>query len=96
MSEETLTAYCMKCRAKREMTAPQAIYTSKGAPATAGICAVCGTRLFKMGLTPAHANCAQAATCACGASLHNPHSAASQEQIWKARLHAKACRHRAS
>ncbi len=56
MSTEPITAYCMKCRAKREMTAPQAIYTSKGAPATSGICPVCGTRLFKMGLTPAHAN----------------------------------------
>ena len=52
---ETMQAYCMKCRTKRDIQAPQAIFTASGTPATSGVCAVCGTKLFRMGETAAHA-----------------------------------------
>ena len=54
MSDQPITSYCVKCRTQREMASPQATYTSKGGPGTRGQCAVCGTGMFKMGLTPAH------------------------------------------
>ena len=53
---ETLQAYCVKCKTKRDMTNPQAAYTATGTPGTAGVCPVCGTKMFKMGATPAHAD----------------------------------------
>jgi len=37
------------------MQNPQAEYTKSGAPGTRGTCPVCGTTLFRMGSTPAHA-----------------------------------------
>jgi DNA topoisomerase-1 len=52
---ETLQAYCVKCKTKRDIQNPQAVYTERGAPGTRGSCAVCGTTLFKMGATGAHA-----------------------------------------
>ena len=54
MSEESVIAYCVKCKEKREMTQPQAVYTANGTPGTSGTCPVCGTKMFKMGRTPAH------------------------------------------
>ncbi len=51
---EPLQAYCVKCKTKREITKPEAVYTKTGTPATKGQCAVCGTNLFRMGETPAH------------------------------------------
>ncbi len=50
-----MEAYCLTCKTKREMSAPTPVFTAKGAPATRGTCPVCGTTLFRMGLTPAHA-----------------------------------------
>jgi DNA topoisomerase-1 len=44
----------MKCKSKREMRAPAAIFTAAGTPATKGNCPICGTTLFRMGRTPAH------------------------------------------
>ncbi|MDW8071997.1 MAG: type I DNA topoisomerase, partial [Anaerolineae bacterium] len=52
---ETLTAYCLRCRAKRPMRDPQPSYTATGKPCTQGICPECGSALVKMGRTPAHA-----------------------------------------
>jgi len=49
-----MKAYCVKCKAKREMTNPEPVYTNKGTPATKGVCPECGTKLFRMGRTPAH------------------------------------------
>jgi DNA topoisomerase-1 len=49
-----MKAYCVKCKAKREMKHPEPVYTNKGTPATKGICPECGTKLFRMGRTPAH------------------------------------------
>ena len=52
----TLEAYCVKCKTKREIANPQPVYTSRGTPGTKGNCPVCGTALFRMGATEAHAN----------------------------------------
>jgi len=49
-----LEAYCVKCKTKREIKEPQAVFTSGGTPATRGVCPVCGTNLFRMGRTQAH------------------------------------------
>jgi DNA topoisomerase-1 len=54
MSEE-LVAYCVKCKTKRPLINAQPVFTKGGTPATQGICATCGTRLYLMGETPAHA-----------------------------------------
>lgn len=44
----------MKCKQKREMKDPQAVFTSTGTPATQGLCPICGTKQFRMGRTDAH------------------------------------------
>ena len=49
-----MQAYCMKCKAKREMQDPRPVFTSNGTSATQGVCPVCGTKMFRMGRTPAH------------------------------------------
>ena len=49
-----LKAYCVKCKTKREVTNPEAVFTASGTPATRGVCPVCGTKLYRMGRTPAH------------------------------------------
>ncbi len=51
-----MEAYCMKCKTKREMNDPAAGFNAKGSPVTIGVCPVCGTKLYKMGRTEAHAN----------------------------------------
>src|SRR5712692_8742702 len=50
-----MEAYCVKCKTKREMLDPQPVFTANGGPATKGRCSVCGTNLFRMGETEAHA-----------------------------------------
>jgi DNA topoisomerase-1 len=50
-----MEAYCFKCKTKREMKDPQPVFTSNGTPATRGVCPECGTKMFKMGETAAHA-----------------------------------------
>jgi len=47
-------AYCVKCKAKRDMLESEPIFTRTGTPATRGICPICGTKLTRMGGTPAH------------------------------------------
>jgi DNA topoisomerase I len=49
-----MEAYCMKCKTKREIKDPVASFNAKGSPITTGTCPVCGTRLYRMGRTPAH------------------------------------------
>ena len=46
-----MEAYCVKCRAKREMKDPKAITMKNGKPATQGTCPVCGTKMFRIGST---------------------------------------------
>ncbi len=50
-----MEAYCVKCKQKREIAQPVATFTTSGTPATRGACPVCGTTLFRMGRTEAHA-----------------------------------------
>jgi DNA topoisomerase-1 len=45
----------MKCKTKREMNEPVAQFNAKGSPVTIGICPICGTKLYRMGKTDAHA-----------------------------------------
>ena len=44
-----MQAYCVKCRAKREMKDAKAITMKNGKPATQGTCPVCGTKMFRIG-----------------------------------------------
>ncbi len=50
-----MEAYCVKCKTKRVMRNPQPVFTERAQAATRGECTECGTTLFRMGLTPAHA-----------------------------------------
>jgi DNA topoisomerase I len=49
-----MEAYCMKCKTKREIQNPEATFNAKASPVTIGTCPVCGTKLYRMGKTPAH------------------------------------------
>ena len=44
-----MEAYCMKCRANREMKNIKAVRMKNGKPGTQGICTKCGTRMFRIG-----------------------------------------------
>ncbi|HSG43206.1 MAG TPA: type I DNA topoisomerase [Anaerolineales bacterium] len=44
----------MKCKTKREMKDPVAGFNARSSPVTTGVCAVCGTKLYRMGRTDAH------------------------------------------
>ena len=45
---ERIQAYCVKCRAKREMRNARAITMKNGRPATQGVCPVCGSKMFRI------------------------------------------------
>jgi len=52
MSEQkVITAYCVKCRTKRNMQSPEHVTLKNGKPATKGICPTCGTKMFRIGKT---------------------------------------------
>ncbi|CAN5404109.1 hypothetical protein BH20CHL6_BH20CHL6_11480 [soil metagenome] len=42
-------AYCVKCKAKREVKDPENITMKNGKPAVKGECPECGTKMFKIG-----------------------------------------------
>lgn len=44
-----MEAYCVKCKAKREIKDPKQITMKNNRPATEGTCPVCGTKMFKIG-----------------------------------------------
>jgi predicted nucleic acid-binding Zn-ribbon protein len=46
MTEE-IKAYCMKCKAERNIQNVQIVTTKNGRPAANGACPVCGTKMFK-------------------------------------------------
>ena len=46
-----MQAYCMKCRAKREMRSTRSIILKNRRPATQGVCPMCGTKMFRIGRT---------------------------------------------
>jgi len=47
MSEENI-AYCVKCKAKREMKEVQTVKMKTGRDALQGKCTVCGTGMYKI------------------------------------------------
>ncbi len=49
-----MEAYCVKCKTKREIQNPQAGFNAANSPVTQGTCPVCGTKLYRIGRTPAH------------------------------------------
>ncbi len=49
-----MEAYCLKCKEKREIANPQAGFNARGAAVTTGVCPVCATKLYRIGVTPAH------------------------------------------
>ena len=49
-----MEAYCLKCKEKREIANPTAGFNARGGPVTTGTCAVCNTRVYRLGNTPAH------------------------------------------
>ncbi len=44
-----MDAYCVKCKAKREIKDPKPVTMKNGKPATSGVCSACGTKVFKIG-----------------------------------------------
>lgn len=44
-----MEAYCVKCRAKRQMANPRTIIMKNKKPATQGTCPVCKTKMFRIG-----------------------------------------------
>ena len=44
-----MEAYCVKCRAKRQMSNPRTITMKNKKPATQGTCPVCKTKMFRIG-----------------------------------------------
>ena len=55
MSDNKNLAYCTKCRQKREIVAPKAVFLGdRSRPATQGTCGECGTKLTRFGRTAAH------------------------------------------
>ncbi len=43
------TAYCVKCREKREIKDPQEVTLKNGRPGVNGTCRECGTFVFRIG-----------------------------------------------
>ena len=41
-------AYCVKCRAKREIKNPKEVTLKNGRPAMKGVCPVCRTKMFRI------------------------------------------------
>jgi len=42
-------AFCVKCRASKEIRNPSQITLKNGRPATQGTCPTCGTKVFRIG-----------------------------------------------
>lgn len=50
-----MEAYCVKCKEKREIEEASAEFNALGTPVTRGKCPICGTTMYRIGDTPAHA-----------------------------------------
>ncbi len=44
-----MQAYCVKCKAKKEIKDAKSITMKNGKPATQGVCPTCGTKVFRIG-----------------------------------------------
>jgi hypothetical protein len=42
-------AYCVRCRAQREVRNPQAMTMKNRKRGISGVCPICGTKLFRIG-----------------------------------------------
>jgi hypothetical protein len=42
-----MEAYCVKCKAKREMKHAEHVVLKNGRPAMKGLCPVCGTKMLR-------------------------------------------------
>ena len=49
LEEPPIQAFCMKCRMMREIRTPRQVLLSNKSHALQGVCAVCATRVFKIG-----------------------------------------------
>ena len=45
-----MQAYCVKCRLSQEVVDAKATVMKNGRPSIQGACAVCGTKVFRIGL----------------------------------------------
>ena len=45
-------AYCVKCRAKRDIKDPKEVKLKNGRPAVKVTCPTCGTNVFRIGAMP--------------------------------------------
>ena len=55
MTDEPILGYCVKCREKRKIASPRAVFLGdQSRPATKGTCPECGTKITRFGRTPAH------------------------------------------
>jgi hypothetical protein len=43
-----MEAYCVKCRAKKDMKSPKAVTMKNGKLATQGVCPTCKTKMFRI------------------------------------------------
>ena len=43
-----MEARCMKCKEQKTMSNPQEVKMKNGRPAMTGVCADCGTKMFKI------------------------------------------------
>ena len=46
------TAYCVRCRTKREIKNPEEVTLKNARPAMKGTCPECGTNVFRIGKNP--------------------------------------------
>ncbi len=44
-----MQAYCFKCKQMRDIKNPVNVVLKNGRPAVKGVCAVCGTKVVRMG-----------------------------------------------
>ena len=44
-----MEAYCLKCRAHREIKGAEQVTMKNGRPATRGKCSVCGASVYRIG-----------------------------------------------
>ena len=61
-----MQAYCVKCKAKKEMKNAKAITMKNKKPATQGTCPTCGTKMFRIGkaqVFPGNASTNEEAEC---------------------------------
>lgn len=53
-TQDPIEGYCVRCKMQVEMTAPEAVWTSRGTPGTRGTCPECDGTVFRMGATHLH------------------------------------------